>query len=62
MFPSPWPMLRLDYVWHSREFDAVWAYRGDAGESDHHPIIAGLRWSTEGTPREIGVPLAAAAV
>jgi vancomycin resistance protein VanJ len=61
-FPVPWPMLRLDYVWHSREFDAAWAFRGDAGESDHHPIIAGLRWAAEPLPRVAGLPLAAAAV
>jgi endonuclease/exonuclease/phosphatase (EEP) superfamily protein YafD len=61
-FPAPWPMIRLDYVWHSAEFDAVWAYRGDAGESDHHPIIAGLTWAAERKPLSAGVPLAASAV
>jgi endonuclease/exonuclease/phosphatase (EEP) superfamily protein YafD len=42
--PAPWPILRLDYVWHSEHFEPAWAERGEAGHSDHHPIIVGLRW------------------
>jgi vancomycin resistance protein VanJ len=62
LFPSPLPMLRLDYVWHSDHLAASWAYRGDAGRSDHHPIVTGLRWSE--SVEEIGgsVPLAASTV
>ncbi len=62
-FPAPWPTLRLDYVWHSDHFEAAWAYRGDAGESDHHPVVTGLRWSdTIGLAGDATVPLAASAV
>ena len=62
IFPAPWPILRLDYVWYSDAFDVAWAYRGDAGESDHHPIIAGLTWAAQSKPLHAGVPLAASAV
>jgi endonuclease/exonuclease/phosphatase (EEP) superfamily protein YafD len=64
LFPSPWPMLRLDYVWHSNHFSAAWAVKGDAGESDHHPIIVGLRrevWALE-QDAEQHLPLAASTV
>jgi endonuclease/exonuclease/phosphatase (EEP) superfamily protein YafD len=40
---SPFPMLRLDYVWYTSGFTAldadVWP---DAGTSDHHPVRARL--------------------
>lgn len=61
-FPAPWPVVRLDYVWHSDHFQAVWAQVGDAGHSDHHPVIAGLRWSEPAAEAEIAVPIAASAV
>jgi endonuclease/exonuclease/phosphatase (EEP) superfamily protein YafD len=61
-FPSPIPMLRLDYVWHSDHFQSAWAYIGDAGHSDHHPVVAGLRWSEPTALPHPGVPLAASAV
>jgi endonuclease/exonuclease/phosphatase (EEP) superfamily protein YafD len=60
--PAPWPILRLDYVWHSRHFTPAWAYRGDAGQSDHHPIVVGLRRSATAERSAPGVPLAASAV
>jgi endonuclease/exonuclease/phosphatase (EEP) superfamily protein YafD len=61
-FPAPFPMLRLDYIWHSDHFSAAWASKGDAGLSDHHPIVVGLRraaWAVEQGQR---LPLAASAV
>lgn len=63
-FPMPWPMLRLDYLWHSDHFATAWAYRGDAGRSDHHPVVAGLRWRipTRQSVDERSLPLAASAV
>jgi endonuclease/exonuclease/phosphatase family metal-dependent hydrolase len=61
-FPVPWPMLRLDYIWHSEHFTPAWAYRGDAGQSDHHPIVAGLRWNEPAVRSGSGIPLAASAV
>jgi endonuclease/exonuclease/phosphatase (EEP) superfamily protein YafD len=61
-FPSPIPLLRLDYVWHSEPFQPAWAYIGDAGHSDHHPVVAGLRWSAAVALPHPGIPLAASAV
>lgn len=61
-FPAPCPMLRLDYVWHSEHFQATWARRGDAGHSDHHPVIVGLRWAEPAMEQADGIPLAASAV
>lgn len=61
-FPAPWPTMRLDYVWHSEHFEPAWAFRGDAGHSDHHPIVAGLRWTSPASRPASGVPLAASAV
>jgi endonuclease/exonuclease/phosphatase family metal-dependent hydrolase len=60
--PAPWPILRLDYVWHSQHFGPSWAYRGDAGHSDHHPIVVGLRWVTLAVHSGASVPLAASVV
>jgi endonuclease/exonuclease/phosphatase (EEP) superfamily protein YafD len=61
-FPAPCPMLRLDYVWHSSEFTPAFAVRGDAGHSDHHPIVVGLRWTTPDAKTGPRLPLAASAV
>jgi endonuclease/exonuclease/phosphatase (EEP) superfamily protein YafD len=63
-FPSPFPTLRLDYIWHSDHLVAAWAHRGDAGDSDHHPVVTGLRWADAPALRLDGstVPLAASAV
>jgi endonuclease/exonuclease/phosphatase (EEP) superfamily protein YafD len=64
LFPTPWPMLRLDYVWHSDHFSAAWARKGDAGKSDHHPIVVGLRRAVWASEAEDGkrLPLAASTV
>jgi vancomycin resistance protein VanJ len=40
--PVPWPMVRLDYVWHSAHFRPLSARLGRAGGSDHHPVIVRL--------------------
>jgi vancomycin resistance protein VanJ len=61
-FPSPWPALRLDYVWHSEHFMPAWAYRGDPGRSDHHPVVVGLRQSDESQQAGGTIPLAASTV
>jgi endonuclease/exonuclease/phosphatase (EEP) superfamily protein YafD len=64
MFPAFGPMLRLDYVWHSDHFSAAWALKGDAGKSDHHPMIVGLRrqaWAVEQDAAQ-HLPLAASTV
>lgn len=42
-FPVPAPLLRLDYIWHSRELRPLSAHLGRNGGSDHRPIVARLR-------------------
>jgi vancomycin resistance protein VanJ len=42
---APAPILRVDYVWHSREFFAVSAGVGQPGGSDHRPVWAELIWA-----------------
>lgn len=37
------PIQRIDYVWHTEEFEAIYAYIGQDGGSDHLPIVAKLR-------------------
>jgi vancomycin resistance protein VanJ len=39
----PFPVQRLDYVWHSDKFVAVDAFVGQAGGSDHLPAVAKFR-------------------
>jgi endonuclease/exonuclease/phosphatase (EEP) superfamily protein YafD len=41
----PFPIQRIDYVWHSEEFEAKYAYVGQDGGSDHLPIVAKLKLS-----------------
>jgi endonuclease/exonuclease/phosphatase (EEP) superfamily protein YafD len=41
--PLSFPIQRIDYVWHTDEFEAIDAYVGQDGGSDHLPIIAKLR-------------------
>lgn len=36
------PVQRIDYVWHTDEFEAIYAYVGQDGGSDHLPIVAKL--------------------
>jgi endonuclease/exonuclease/phosphatase family metal-dependent hydrolase len=40
--PAPWPVLRLDYIWHSADFRPLTAHLGRPGGSDHHPVIVRL--------------------
>ncbi len=42
----PFPVQRLDYVWHSDKFVTVDAFVGQAGGSDHLPAVAKLRLVT----------------
>jgi vancomycin resistance protein VanJ len=48
--PAPWPVLRLDYVWHSSELRPLSAHVGPSGRSDHHPVIVRLA-DHAGAPR-----------
>jgi vancomycin resistance protein VanJ len=40
--PLP-PLLRVDYVWHTRHFTTVASWTGPHAGSDHLPVIARLR-------------------
>jgi len=60
--PAPWPVIRIDYIWHSEHFQPVWARVGKAGRSDHHPVVVGLRRSSEQVSGNGPLPLAAHAV
>jgi vancomycin resistance protein VanJ len=40
---APFPLQRIDYVWHSDDFVAIEAFVGEDGNSDHLPIVAKLR-------------------
>jgi len=40
--PTPFPFLRIDYIFHSRDITANWAYVGDRGGPDHRFLVAGL--------------------
>ena len=40
---APFPIQRIDYVWHSEAFQPVRAYVGQDGGSDHLPVVAQFR-------------------
>jgi vancomycin resistance protein VanJ len=40
----PFPMQRIDYVWHSAGLIAITAEVGQAGGSDHLPVVVRLRF------------------
>lgn len=48
----PWPVQRLDYVWHTADLQAVSAEVGDRAGSDHHPVTATLQVKSEKIVRE----------
>ncbi|HSM80067.1 MAG TPA: endonuclease/exonuclease/phosphatase family protein [Nodosilinea sp.] len=39
----PWPVQRLDYVWHTADLRSLSARVGDSGGSDHYPVVVTLR-------------------
>jgi vancomycin resistance protein VanJ len=39
---TPFPLLRIDYIFHSRDIRANWSYVGDRGGPDHRFLVAGL--------------------
>lgn len=45
LWPAPWPILRLDYVFHSEEVSAREVHLGDGAGSDHRPVIARLAFA-----------------
>lgn len=42
--PVPFPVQRVDYVWHTADLQAVNAYVGGNGGSDHHSMVANLQF------------------
>ena len=44
MNPGLPPLIRIDYIWHSRGFQAVNAEVGPYLGSDHLPVTATLRY------------------
>lgn len=40
--PAPWPVVRLDYVWHSPELRPIAAHVGPSGGSDHRAVVVRL--------------------
>ena len=45
--PLP-PLLRVDFIWHTRHFETLDAWTGPHAGSDHLPVVARLRWREEG--------------
>jgi vancomycin resistance protein VanJ len=45
---APFPLQRIDYVWHSDDFVATEAFVGQEGHSDHLPVVAKLRLTSVG--------------
>ncbi len=41
---APFPVQRIDYVWHSNDFVAIDAFVGQDGGSDHLPIVTKLKF------------------
>jgi vancomycin resistance protein VanJ len=37
--PAPWPVVRLDYVWHSADLEPIAAWVGPSGGSDHRSVV-----------------------
>ena len=46
-FKQAIPLVRVDYVFHTRHFEPVRAWVGPDVESDHLPVIAELIWPAE---------------
>ncbi|MBN1966097.1 MAG: endonuclease/exonuclease/phosphatase family protein [Anaerolineae bacterium] len=42
--PLPFPLVRIDYVWHTPDFYPLRAWTGPAWGSDHLPVVADLLW------------------
>jgi len=45
------PLVRIDYIWHTRHFTATRAWVGARTGSDHLPVIAELEWK-DGNKKE----------
>lgn len=40
--PTPFPLVRIDYIFHSRDMRASRSYVGDRGGPDHRFLVAEL--------------------
>ncbi len=40
----PFPVQRIDYIWHTDDMQAIEAFVGSAGGSDHLPLLATFRY------------------
>ncbi len=40
----PTPVIRIDYVWHTSNFDVARAWAAPAVGTDHRPVVVDLRW------------------
>jgi endonuclease/exonuclease/phosphatase (EEP) superfamily protein YafD len=47
------PLQRIDYVWHSAGLSTITAVVGQAGGSDHLPVVVGLKFSI-GSQQPVG--------
>jgi len=45
LWPAPYPIIRIDYIFHSREIATREAHLGDGDGSDHCPVIATLAFA-----------------
>ena len=43
-----WPVVRVDYVWYTSQFQATRAWVGPDAGSDHLPVLAELEWVGSG--------------
>lgn len=48
-FKMQYPLLRIDYIWHSRDLSAVEAHRQPAFGSDHLPLYANIQIDSKRT-------------
>ncbi len=46
-WPTSVPLVRIDYVWTSDALARIACPRCDADTSDHRPVVADLRWTTQ---------------
>ncbi|CAN5662487.1 hypothetical protein BH23CHL5_BH23CHL5_04650 [soil metagenome] len=47
------PMVRIDYVWFTAEFEVIDAWIGTRAGSDHLPVLARLAWSETAPGKDV---------
>lgn len=48
-FEQAIPLIRVDYIFHTRHLNTLHAWVGPDAESDHLPVLAELAWQMEGS-------------